>query len=189
MSLVEITGWTAYFVYTNKGNDIRTEFREYADTYWDEAGYRAWHEGFDENLTVEEKLQFQQDFGIAHPDMYSHTLEVEHTQQYYEMIGKYNQYTAYWEDYDPALHAPNRPGSTITPMRDHYETRRHDHNVQLKRATMAATVIFLNRLASLMDTLLLVKGRSNQDAHMRVAFDTEKCSFGSVPTAGLQLKF
>ena len=66
---------------------------------------------------------------------------------------------------------------------------RKDHNTYLKRATLGVTVVFLNRVASLIDTMLLVRGRQSSGRSLHVKFDTQEGSFGPIPTAGVKLKF
>jgi hypothetical protein len=39
---IEAAGWTAYALYTSKGNQATTDFENYADAHWDVSRYIAW---------------------------------------------------------------------------------------------------------------------------------------------------
>ena len=188
MATIEAGAWTAWALYKHEGDKIREEFRAYADANWREADYRDFITDFDD-LSTAEKLQFQQEYGIPGPDFFSHTLDATHTQQYYELIGKYDQFTGFWGDYDSAIHAPTLDEDTLTPMRAFYESRRRAHNRNLKRATMSTSIVFLNRLASLVDTLWIIRGRSRRSQQVRLHVTEERGAFGPVPTAGFTVTF
>lgn len=140
---IEALGWTAYFRYEAKGDDIDAEFRRYADQHWDAGTYRQWIE------------DYKTSHGGQVPDHFTHMLPDTKTQQYYEMIGKYDQFVNWWEDYDP-----NTGPYGQSQRRLYYEERRHQSNVNYDRAKLAGMIIFLNHIASVIDTIIGIKKRS-----------------------------
>lgn len=143
MSL-EVLGWAAYAHYDSKGDDIDAEFRRYADERWNVNGYRSWLE----------------DYKAAHggnePDHFTHTLPDTKTQQYYEMIGKYDQFVNWWDDYNPNVGPYGQSQNRLD-----YEEKRHQSNINYDRAMIAGMVIFVNRVVSLIDTIYGVKKQNS----------------------------
>ena len=129
----EALTWTAYISWRGKGNDIKAEFRAYADQHWNAARYRAWR-----------------DFNRRQDDPYHETHALpskeDDTQQYYELIGKYHQFVYGWDDAPPEFTTDNT--SVQSARRQAYETRRNDSNKYLKRASLVTGLAVLNHIAS-----------------------------------------
>jgi len=138
---VEVLGWSLYFTNNNKGKDIEDEFHRFADTYWSEERYNHY-------LDV-----YIQQYG-KEPTNLTHEIPEEKDQQYYEMIGKYDQFVSGWEDCDDWNgHSDNR---------FYYEDRRYQSNKHLKRALTVTSIIFVNRIISLIDTIWGVKSYNDK---------------------------
>lgn len=120
----EITLWLGNGYYDNLGAKIEADFIRYADLYWNSTDYFAWTN----SPGVDVKTQ------------YSHTLPGTKTQQYYEMVGKYDQFLAGWQD---STGPPNE-----SPMRLHYMDMQHESNKRYKRADRFAQLLVVNRLVS-----------------------------------------
>lgn len=137
---IDALGWTAYTVYNRKGDNIDAEFKRYLNTHWDAAAYRS----------------YLADYMASHngqpPDSFTHTLPDTKDQQYYEMIGKYDQFVRWWDDYNP-----NTGPVGQSQNRLYYMGRRYASNRNYDRAMIVGMVIFVNRIASLIDTIYLVK--------------------------------
>ncbi|MCL5019897.1 MAG: hypothetical protein M1426_05480, partial [Patescibacteria group bacterium] len=144
---IEALGWTAYAHYNSKGDNIDAEFKRFADAHWDPAGYRTWAE----NYKAAHNGQL--------PDSYTHTLPDTKTQQYYEMIGKYDQFVKWWDDYKANVGAYGQ-----SERRLYYMERRHQSNINYKRAMIAGMVIFAKRIGSLVDTIWGVKKQNAYQA-------------------------
>ncbi|MDZ7261482.1 MAG: DUF5683 domain-containing protein [candidate division KSB1 bacterium] len=133
---VEIFAWTYFATNQSKGKDIEKEYRAYADAHWDPDRYWAW-------------LAY---FGKTEEDpKFTHKLDPVGTQQYYEMIGKYNQFNAGWDDYnwsDDASYEEAIADSNRTPNRLYYMDRRRESNQFLKRATTGVSIVLLNHILS-----------------------------------------
>jgi hypothetical protein len=142
--VIEALGWTAWASYDKKGDDIKAEFRKFADIHWNESEYWSWisqHSGISidnmDSLRVWEQKTF------------SHGLHKQKDQQYYEMIGKYDQFNAGWDDSGhKGLSDPGWDKSQRTPRRLHYEQRRYDSNRAYKNATWGITMVLLNHILS-----------------------------------------
>jgi len=155
---IEIAAWVGYKHYTDKGNRLRTEFRAYADDYWSE---ERWEERKDSN------------------DPETHMLPETKTQQYYEMIGKYNQFMKGWKDWEPG-------GPNLTPRRDAYESMRHEHNDQLINASRCTMAALTNHLLSAMDAAWTVHKR-NRSIRTALGMDARMAGAETVPCLSLRV--
>ncbi len=140
---IEVAAWTLYAKNTKEGNDIDDEFKSYADQHWSEGEYWDYISKFSglsrsdvEALRTWEKSHF------------SHGLHREKDQQYYEMIGKYDQFNYGWDDSDVGLLDEGWKTSMRSVNRLIYEDRRKDSNDAFKTATMMATIAIINHIIS-----------------------------------------
>ena len=164
---VEAVLWVGYAQYTNNGQEWENTFHHYANTHWSEPDYwvdLATRVGITGVTTDNYEIYLDQ-LRQAESDLshYTHSLPETKTQQYYEMIGKYDQFKAGWDDWeegDPAL----------TPNRNYYEEIRHKSNVQFKRASYCAMLALGNRLLSVFDTAWTIRRINRRvEGKMRVS--------------------
>lgn len=143
-----------YISWNGKGRDIEEDFRAVADEQWDVLRYVDWRGSTNSrNSSITHALPcstFVVDEGI------SGCPEVE-KQQYYELIGKYNQFVSGWVD------VKDRAGNRVQPTgidsvenfvsqhRLAYEDQRNDSNRFLKRATNVLGLILVNHVISAID--------------------------------------
>ena len=138
---VEALTWINYARWKRKGNDLKAEFRRFADQYWNEPRYRNWQEynaanGRPYNET--ETLPCKHDTGDC---------EKVDTQQYYEMIGKYDQFVFGWDDVtNVGFETINNEVSST--LREDYENQRNESNKNLKRASFIIGIAVANRVVS-----------------------------------------
>jgi hypothetical protein len=163
---VEVAAWVGYSHYTDKGNRMRTEFRAYADDHW---SYDRWTSEYNPNT-----------------DPGSHGLPMDNgqivkTQQYYEMIGKYDQFMMGWEDW-------TRGGPDVTPLRDAYETMRHNHNHQLVNASRCTMAALTNHLLSAVDAAWTVH-RRNRRIRVSLGTDAWMARTEAVPVLSLRVEW
>jgi hypothetical protein len=161
---IEVAAWVGYKHYTDGGNRLRTQFRAYADQYWD---YQRWEEKY-----------------IPNTDPGSHGLPMDNgqivkTQQYYEMIGKYDQFMMGWEDWV-------RGGPDLTVRRNAYESMRHDHNDQLINASRCTMAALTNHLLSAMDAAWTVH-RRNRSVRAALGTDVLMARSEAVPVMCLRV--
>lgn len=166
---VEATSWAMYFKYHGDGNKKTDEFQQYADTYWLEndttgAGhsYRDWILALGPD-TSEAKM--------------THRLPNTKTQQYYEMIGKYDQFRAGWDDYweNPDLYDT----SGVSPHREYYNTLRGKANDLYDKGKTFVIVAMVNHLLSAFDAALAANRHNrNQsgDNWMSIKVEMQKYS-------------
>ena len=156
LSLDAIT-WLGFFTWRDKGNNIKAEFRTYADQYWDEVRYRAWQD-------------FNQDPDNSPPFNETETLPDRQTgdvQQYYEMIGKYDQFVFGWDDIrDVAFTTQN--GEVLSNQRVDYEDQRNESNKFLKRASVLTGFAVLNRITSAIHASVYARNRSRKASSVRL---------------------
>ncbi|MDM7926203.1 MAG: hypothetical protein QUS35_09320 [bacterium] len=157
---IETAAWIGYSHYTDKGDVLRREFRAYADEHWSR---ERWHAAY-----------------VEGQDPSTHALPEYNTQQYYEMIGKYDQFMKGWDDWVPG-------GPNLTENRYYYESRRREHNEQLINASQCAMAALGNHLISALDAAWTVR-RGNRSLSLRVApgFRTAFASAEAVPAMNLR---
>ncbi len=144
---LEAAGWTLYITQNKKGNDIDREFKQYADAHWSEGVYWDWiamHSGVDRNDMTALRAWEHEHF--------SHGLHEEKDQQYYEMVGKYDQFNYAWDDSDIGLLDEGFDRTTMrSKHRLYYEGRRNASNQAFKNATKGLTVVLFNHILSALD--------------------------------------
>jgi hypothetical protein len=172
---IEALTWINYARWRGKGNDLKGDFRKYADQHWNEAKYRSW-----------------QEYNAAHGRPYNETetLPCKHdtgdcekvdTQQYYEMIGKYDQFVFGWSDVgDVGFSVINN--EVTSNLREDYENRRNDSNRNLKRASFIIGIAVANRVVSAVHA-------SNRASRYSIAMSTFNQSGRAEPTLYLSRKF
>jgi len=126
----EVTLWLMYSKYIDKGKELEGEFQDFANANWNRDKYLEWI-----NSAEAIELQVQR----------THELPDTQTQQYYEMIGKYDQFYAGWAD------ASQFEYSERGGMRLEYMDMREESNVQLKKASTMASIAILNHILSAVD--------------------------------------
>lgn len=168
---IEAFTWFNYLRWRSRGNDLKAEFRAYADSNWDENRYREWQE-------------YNQSRGS--PYIETETLPCKHaqdgchnvdTQQYYEMIGKYDQFVFGWKDVR-GVGFETKNGEVVSSQRIDYENRRNDSNKLLKRASVIIGLTVVNRMASSIHAALrtrsvrifVLPGPERAEAAVRLAF-------------------
>ncbi len=154
---IDITLWALYFNYHGQGNDKESEYQGFADQNWSEEEYNQWliDEVYVNVATPNPNVTWANvcdtfaywDDKEKQWTHFSHSLEEERTQQYYEMIGKYEQFSWGWLDYD---------GSNSF-SRSTYLGMRRDSNDLLNKATYMAMFSLGNHILSAFDAAISVK--------------------------------
>lgn len=155
--------FTGYFIYENKGDDMDVVMRSYGDTHWWDRKYwgkvytdannlGVWQGDplvLDEHGQISEadynryieyfqSLQYNPDLG------YTHQLPDTKTQQYYEMIYKYqHQFGIGWDDFIST--------EKLSPNTIEYRDMRNDSNDYYQAATTMLNLVMLNHLISAID--------------------------------------
>ncbi len=161
----EATSWVFYFKYRGDGNDKTDEFEAFANQHWIEG----------DQSTVESYRGWLYTFYI-NEDTMTHQLPDSKTQQYYEMIGKYDQFRAGWDDYwdNPTLY-----DTTLSPHRTVYNNLRGEANNLLDKADKFVIVAMANHLISAFDAALSARRHNRSqsgDAWLSVNAELKKYS-------------
>lgn len=155
----EVVLWMGYKHYSNKGQEWDDAFHVYADEHWSEPRYWVYIAGTGEpyiagvdeiNYTV-----YLEQLRAKEHDNYSHGLHAEKDQQYYEMIGKYDQFVAGWDDYQKGQ-------PDLTPKRNHYLDMRDNSNKQFKNASACVMAVLANHVLSAFDAAWAVKSKNRR---------------------------
>ncbi len=151
---VEVFSWYQYVTNYGDGQDLEDQYRDYANQYWNPGDYRAWL--IDEVGIPADSLPYINEEGEE--EFFTHHLPGFKTQQYYEMIGKYDQFVYGWEDTDYAS------GDSLSENhRIKYLSMRQESNSKFDTARNYAIVSIANRVISAFDAALSAR-RLNKKA-------------------------
>jgi len=179
--------WMGYFNYHNNGNKLTDDFEAFADDHWLEgdstvmASYRGWLYAVDST-----------------EDQFTHTLPESKDQQYYEMIGKYDQFRAGWDDYwdDPAYYdiVDSTTGGVmyISPNREQYESMRKKANDELDKANKFIIGSVLVHLVSAFDAAISAKRHNKKEAASMWSLKAEMKKYSateSIPMLKIACRF
>lgn len=137
---LEVFSWYSYITSYSDGQDLENEFRAFANEYWNPSDYRAW--------LVEVKGVPSDTIDFAEDSSFTHHLPNFMTQQYFEMIGKYDQFLYGWADTDYDT------GDSTSELRDSYLGMRENANNKFDRARNFAIISIANRMISAFDAAL-----------------------------------
>ncbi|MCK9210551.1 MAG: DUF5683 domain-containing protein [Ignavibacteriaceae bacterium] len=109
---VEVSAIVVATSYNNKGDNQTNYFQNYADGHWSIKRYAEWTiknvQFINSSVDASKYNVINSDGSVNHPELnrlerdlgsgYSHALPPHGEQQYYELIGKYPQYSHGWDD-------------------------------------------------------------------------------------------
>jgi hypothetical protein len=105
-SALEVTSWIWYFTQHSSGRDKEDEYMAFADSEWDRGAYEDWYEHWEDWYNARKG-----DNDPPFDRIFTHQLPDQMNDDYYEMIGKYDQFAWGWignhDDYFPSDFAPN----------------------------------------------------------------------------------
>ena len=173
--------WAAW---KGKGNDLEEEFRTVADENWDPLNYLAWRgAAISDNSSITHALPCSSEVVEVYIPARNEWMQRQRTsglgsaafggcapseiQQYYELIGKYDQYVAGWTDLvrrsTGNAAAPTEVDSVEnfhSERRLSYEDQRDESNRFLKRASTISGVILINHVISAIDAARVARARA-----------------------------
>ena len=157
--------WSSW---TGKGNDAEDEFRAVADENWDPLDYIVWRGSRNaRNSSITHALPCS-----SYVDTYLETgkftgCDDTEIQQYYELLGKYDQFVAGWGDLVRVdTENPVEPTAVDSVENFHsalrlsYEDQRNESNRYLKRASTITGLILINHVFSAIDAARVARARS-----------------------------
>jgi len=195
---VEAALITTAVVYDNKGDDQTAEFQAFADEHWSVVKYSdnlllqpGLPDGCniqinrDESLPPWKQIENWNEINFCERG-YSHKLPSYGEQQYYELIGKYNQYSSGWDAFNPAV-----DGFRDVPqiMLD-YSKMRGDANDAYNVASKAVIGLYINHLLSAIDA---VWSASNYNKNLAINMRVQNIQLADrielVPTLNISYNF
>ena len=178
--------WAAW---RSKGNDLEEEFRAVADEHWDPEEYIAWRTSpISDNSSITHELpcgEHMEKFYVPARREWLNQLQAgeelgaldrsaafggcapSEIQQYYELIGKYDQFVSGWDDV-----VRRGTGNSVgwaevdsvenfrSERRLRYEGQRNESNRFLKRASTVSGVILINHVISAIDAARVARARA-----------------------------
>lgn len=186
---VEVAAWVVAYSYDKKGNNQTNFFQNFADQHWSVVKYAtyslqlapgtyAWQKTpVDPNAKPWDQVnwdvlnQMERDIGqTARGSYYSHVLPHHGDQQYYELIGKYEQFDEGWDDANPNL-APDYSNivANLSPTMTNYSGMRAKANSYYNNASTAVAVAIINHLISAIDAAWTAAS-FNKSVHAEAGF-------------------
>jgi hypothetical protein len=164
--VLDVTAWVLNFKYRADGNDLTDKFEKFQQDNWKLDGYQKYlllcYGTTDDNQITAQEV--------------SHHLPDSPTQQYYEMTGKYDQFSWGWVDAtyqgrtldsflivgDTMPRITDHQFAPQSVFRDQYEIMRHEADNKFGAANRWVIVSLANHVISAFDALLSAKRRNNQ---------------------------
>ena len=195
---VEVVSWVFYFKLHKDADNLTGDYEAFNNAHWIE-------ERYDSMLVwTYDPIMDQGPF----PEL-SHHLPDTKTQQYYEMTGKYSQFSWGWDDavllsdssvfgdYSSVNPMDRVIGSGIpySPHRELYETMRDDANNKYDQARKMIYVSMINRMFSAFEAMISAKKHNRKSDDNLLSSISAEASFKSVyvkrdtPFITLKMKF
>jgi len=173
---LEASLWSGYFVYHGKGNDKEDEFKAYGDLHYNRDLYDTWWNSLDS----------------TDQNQFSHRLPDEKNHEYYENIGKYNQFAVGWEDagVDPSQFDPTNPPPS--PYRESYLDTRDESNTMFSRARTFTVCVLVNHVLSGFDAAFTARSynkRQERFAGLHLKMKMREYQNESIPQLTLTKSF
>lgn len=200
---IEAISWGAYAIYQTKGNNQTDKFQSYADQYWSVRTYAHWliDQGFQGASSInpdEPNLEtLRQQIMQCEAQNFTHTLPEYGSQQYYELIGKYQNFQAGWTN---LAHVPTKsPGPYYyetyrDPVFVNYANERQKANDYYDYAKTGIIIVVLNHILSAGDAAWSVS-MFNQKVNVETGMEIKRYQspwtgeVGNLPTFNMKVIF
>jgi len=163
----EVAAWAFYFKFRGDANDAEDAYEMFNHAHWSRNSY--------EQKYLATVYDGRTDDDLIHEHEISHHLPNEETQQYFEMAGKYDQFSWGWDDatwhgqtLDELILRDSLEritGPVFTPVssnRQIYENMRHDSNQKFQRSRNMIILSMINRLVSSFDAYIATKRQNDR---------------------------
>jgi hypothetical protein len=200
---VEVLSWGAYTFYQVKGNNQTDKFQNYADQYWSVYTYARWlvDQGFEGAGVIDPNEPnrdiLRQQIMQCEAQNFTHTLPDYGSQQYYELIGKYQNFQAGWTN---LAHVPTKsPGpywyeTYKDPVFVDYANERQKANDYYDYSKSGLFVVVVNHLLSAADAAWTVS-MYNKKIKVETGFDIKRyqspytLETGNLPSFNMKITF
>jgi hypothetical protein len=192
----EIALWIVNRIYDKKGDNQTDLFQNFADEHWSVVRYTEWlNKYYNCNIPINPNTNLKPwervNFALVNEcerkvPNFSHTLPTYGDQQYYELIGKYQQYNHGWDDSDPNT---DRFYDNLSPNFPFYSQMRGKANDYYNVASTMLTIVVINHILSALDAAW--SAVLYNKAHVEVGLRTEPTPFGVIltPEAKVRVTF
>ena len=191
---LEVIGLGMYLNWNSEGNDLEDEFRLRADGEWNPWDYLGWRGSRNSRFSSLTHALPCSSYVASAPSSTSVPDAIadcpdRDVQQYYELIGKYDQFIAGWDDIvDPdgnrvTAAAVDSAENFHSELRLTYEVDRNDSNKLLKRASNMLGLIMVNHVISAIDAARVARARSEGQSEASLSRRT-RLAFGLGGTTG-----
>lgn len=205
---VSVTAWTVAYTQNKKGDDQTQVFQRYADQNWNVRQYAEWT--LDHATSINPGVDLTQHQGVLVGDTdvnwaalnalerdlgnwYSHTLPAFGEQQYYELIGKYQQYYQGWADADETLTTYNAIDAKLNAggtQFTYYSAERGKANDYYSTSSTAVTIAVVTHLLSSADAAWTASSYNKQiDAGVGFKKAMDGPAYVSYPAFQVSLRF
>ncbi|UCC80146.1 MAG: hypothetical protein JSW64_01950 [Candidatus Zixiibacteriota bacterium] len=176
--------WTGYFIYRGKGNDKEEEYKQYAHDHYLWNTYIDWWNSGGVSDSIKET--------------YSHTMPWDSTanqpifnHEYYENIGKYDQFQVGWDDIGTNFPPPPIPGGTsvISAHRAFYLNLRKQSNDYFSTASTVAMISIANHIISAFDAAIAAKKFNRGTRQYSFRFNAKRYDGEMTPFLEFTAKF
>lgn len=188
---VEALGWIGYFKFDSEGDDLTDQYEAFARAHWFDQPY--W-----DSLSVYRGVEKWHD-----DDVFPHHLPykidengdtvVNMNHEYYENVGKYDQFVWGWDDLQQ-IESPVNPGtpevSFTSARRYEYVGMREDANIKYDQARAAGIVVLANHLVSALEAAFAAKRYNRQAEHARhFQVDVKLVNLEATPTPWVRVAY
>jgi hypothetical protein len=212
----DVAFWALAASNNKKGNDQTAFFENYANQRWSAKKYaqfaldhfvtdpaeRARYQStlFKQGSTPWDQVNWnvlnemeREISATAEGKYYSHTLPPYGEQQYFELIGKYQQFYQGWDDADPGLTSYDQIDARLASGYSnltYYAGERGKANDFYTRATTFVTIAVINHVLSAVDAAWTAS-TYNHNLHASVRYQSVPVGFGfaQVPAARVEFSF
>lgn len=187
---LEVTAITIAVINDGKGDDQTTEFQKVADERWSVVKYAEWLNTYksasipiNPNTSLRPWERVNWDSLNAYESTFSHRLPKHGEQQYYELIGKYHQYSPGWDDFNPA----NSNNADIPPIFLSYASMRGKANDFYNNASKAVIALYINHFLSAVHAVWAT-ALYNNSVSVKLQFDEQELRYAGALSPRLTLK-
>ncbi len=162
---MEILAWATFAYFTSKGNSKEDEYIAYADQNWDVYTYARWlkNEGFNESSGINpdepNRDILREQIMVCERANFSHTMPEYNSQQFYELIGKYQNFQAGWKNLSNIPTKNQGPYWYETyhdPVFTNYAVERQKANDFFDYAKIGPVTAILNHILSAADAAWVI---------------------------------
>lgn len=176
--------WTGYFIYRGKGNDKEDEYKQYADDHYLWNTYIDWWNSGEVSDSIKQTYSHSMPWdSTANQPIFNH--------EYYENIGKYDQFQVGWDDIGTNFPPPPIPGGTsvISAHRAFYLNLRKQSNDYFSTASTIAMISIANHIISAFDAAIAAKKFNRGAKQYSFRFNAKRYNGEMTPFLEFTAKF